>query len=209
MSTLDDPLMWGFVGFPTMDAGLARWVLAAEDICFKNRFLSYFFRLGKCIPISRGGGIYQENMNEALDVLGRGGWLHTFPEGRISQAGGPIGRLKWGTASLIHRSHVTPSSSPSSTPASSRWRGVDGGRPPVPLWRKHVRVVVGEPMEFDLPGLRETARSVSRGLTFRSLGWPRSQRDDLDEAAQRWLYMHISDRIQSAMEALRTTLHHK
>lgn len=39
--------MWGFEGFPTMDAGLARWVLAAEDICFKNRFLSYFFRLGK------------------------------------------------------------------------------------------------------------------------------------------------------------------
>lgn len=43
---LDDPVMWGFRGFPTMDAELARWVLAAEDICFKNSILSYFFRVG-------------------------------------------------------------------------------------------------------------------------------------------------------------------
>lgn len=43
--------------------------------------LGHFFGLrglamaGKCIPITRGGGIYQDNMNEALDVLGRGGWV--------------------------------------------------------------------------------------------------------------------------------------
>lgn len=43
---LDDPLMWGFKGFPVTDAKLARWVLAAEDICFKNTVMSYFFRLG-------------------------------------------------------------------------------------------------------------------------------------------------------------------
>lgn len=46
MSTLDDPLLWGFRGFPSFDPKLARWVLAAEDICFKNSLLSYFFRLG-------------------------------------------------------------------------------------------------------------------------------------------------------------------
>ncbi|KAL6312001.1 hypothetical protein AAG906_040294 [Vitis piasezkii] len=37
---------WGFKGFPSMDAKLARWVLAAEDICFKNALLLYFFWLG-------------------------------------------------------------------------------------------------------------------------------------------------------------------
>jgi len=46
MSTLDDPLMWGFKGFPTSDAKLGRWVLTAEDICFKNVVMSYMFRLG-------------------------------------------------------------------------------------------------------------------------------------------------------------------
>jgi hypothetical protein len=38
--------MWGFKGFPIFDSNLARWALAAEDICFKNSLLSYFFRIG-------------------------------------------------------------------------------------------------------------------------------------------------------------------
>ena len=46
LCSLDDPLIWGFKGFPSLDAKLARWVLAAEDICFKNSLLTYFFRLG-------------------------------------------------------------------------------------------------------------------------------------------------------------------
>lgn len=34
--------------------------------------------------------------------------LHTFPEGKVIQGDVPIRRLKWGTASLIVRSPVTP-----------------------------------------------------------------------------------------------------
>ncbi|XP_058009024.1 N-acylphosphatidylethanolamine synthase [Hevea brasiliensis] len=45
MSTWDDPVMWGFPGFPSFDTSLARWVLAAEDVCFKNPLLSYFFKI--------------------------------------------------------------------------------------------------------------------------------------------------------------------
>lgn len=33
---------------------------------------------GKCIPITRGGGIYQEHMNEALERLGDGEWVCTY-----------------------------------------------------------------------------------------------------------------------------------
>uniref|UniRef100_A0A0D3AUW4 Tafazzin family protein n=1 Tax=Brassica oleracea var. oleracea TaxID=109376 RepID=A0A0D3AUW4_BRAOL len=49
MSTLDDPVMWGgFKGLLlSLDPELARWVLAAEDICFKNPVFSYIFRTGK------------------------------------------------------------------------------------------------------------------------------------------------------------------
>ncbi|XP_025979601.1 N-acylphosphatidylethanolamine synthase isoform X3 [Glycine soja] len=108
MSTLDDPVMWGFKGFPIFDTNLARWVLAAEDICFRNALYSYIFRVGKCIPITRGGGIYQEHMNEALERLNDGEWLHTFPEGKVYQEDAPIRQLKWGTASLIVRAPITP-----------------------------------------------------------------------------------------------------
>lgn len=34
--------------------------------------------------------------------------LHSFPEGKVSQEQAPIRRLKWGAASLIVRSPVTP-----------------------------------------------------------------------------------------------------
>lgn len=206
MSTLDDPFMWGFKGFPTMDARLQRWVLAAEDICFKNPVFSYFFRLGKCIPITRGAGIYQEHMNEAIERLNDGGWLHTFPEGKVSQEDMPIRRLKWGTASLIVRAPVTPIVLP------IYHRGFEevmpekffrGKRPPVPLWSKNINIVVGEPLEFDLPKLKQMAMSLPHNKSLPLIGWPKSP-DGLDEPAQRHLYTTISEQIQSAMESLRS-----
>ena len=48
--SLDDPVMWGgFKGLLSLDPELARWVLAAEDICFKNPVFSYIFRTGKLL----------------------------------------------------------------------------------------------------------------------------------------------------------------
>ncbi|KAH9619751.1 hypothetical protein KSS87_000612 [Heliosperma pusillum] len=190
MSTLDDPLMWGFKGFPITDARLARWVLTAEDICFKNKVLSYCFRIGKCIPITRGGGIYQEHMNEALERLIDGEWVHTFPEGKVSQEDAPIQRLKWGTASLIVRAPVTPIILPIVHHGFHEVMPEDymfGRRPPFPLSNKHIKIVVGEPIEFDLPRLRETALAESRVDSSPRLGWPNISPYRLDEAAQRCL----------------------
>ncbi|KAJ4844911.1 hypothetical protein Tsubulata_002646 [Turnera subulata] len=206
MSTLDDPLMWGFKGFPVSDSNLARWVLAAEDICFKNPFFSYFFRLGKCIPITRGGGIYQPHMDEALQRLSDGEWLHTFPEGKVSQEDAPIRRLKWGTASLIVRAPVTPIVLPivhrgfEEVMPEKYWFG---RRPPLPLWNKSINIFVGEPIEFDLPKMKQAAISMSRNLSLPKTGWPSILPCGLDEASQRCLYSAISDQIHSVLENLR------
>ncbi|CAH9053194.1 unnamed protein product [Cuscuta epithymum] len=207
MSTLDDPAMWGFKGFPTCDAKLARWVLTAEDICFTNTVFSYFFRLGKCIPITRGGGIYQEHMNEAVDRLSSGAWLHTFPEGKVCQEDAPIRRLKWGTASLIARSPVTPIVLPIIHHGFEKVMPEEymfGRRPPFPLCNNKISIAVGEPMEFDLPVLRQMALSASGCSSFLSGQWPKTVEGGLDEAAQRYLYTTISDQIQTAMERLRS-----
>lgn len=206
MSTLDDPLMWGFKGFPITDAKLARWVLAAEDICFRNTVMSYFFRLGKCIPITRGGGIYQEHMNEALERLSDGEWLHTFPEGKVSQQDGPIRRLKWGTASLIVRAPVTPIVLPIFHHGFHKVMPEDylfGRRPPFPLINKHVKIIVGEPIEYDLPRLKEMALSESGDKSSPRRGWPTIVPYGLDEVAQRCLYSSISEKIQTVLESLR------
>ncbi|XP_010537712.1 PREDICTED: N-acylphosphatidylethanolamine synthase isoform X2 [Tarenaya hassleriana] len=217
-SLLDDPVMWGaFKGSPFFDPDFARWVLAAEDICFKNPVYSYIFRIGKCIPITRGGGIFQEHMNEALERLKDGAWLHTFPEGKVFQEDFPIRRLKWGTASLIARCPVTPIVLPiihrgfEEVMPENYFRGK---RPPVPLCGKNICIVIGQPIEFDLPEMVDSAVSASRLLDISSLPtpetkWPlvtvggsRTSRE-LDEASQRCLYAAISEKIQTAMEKLR------
>ncbi|RZC62840.1 hypothetical protein C5167_024610 [Papaver somniferum] len=190
MSMMDDPLMWGFKGFPTTDARVQRWVLAAEDICFRNSMLSYLFRLGMDVLSS----LILEHMEEALERLSDGAWDDA-----------PIRRLKWGTASLIDRAPVTP------IVLRIIYRGFEevlppksffGRRPPVPLWNKDIRIIVGEPIEFDLPQLRQTAISMSRGQSFDGVGWPTTSRHGLNEAAQRWLYTTISDKIRAVMEDL-------
>lgn len=79
-----------------------------------------------------------------------------------------------------------------------------GRRPPFPLCNKDVRIVIGDPIEFDLTRLRQTAKSMSRELPFPSVGWPDSSTHGLNAAAQQWLYTNISDRIRNVMQSLRS-----
>lgn len=78
-----------------------------------------------------------------------------------------------------------------------------GRRPPVPLCNKKISVIVGEPIDFDLPKMRKRAISTSHNFSLPSLGWPNTP-DGLDEAAQRCFYSAISEKIRTAMESLRT-----
>ncbi|EPS71039.1 hypothetical protein M569_03719, partial [Genlisea aurea] len=204
MSTLDDPLLWGVKDFPITDSNLGRWVLAAEDICFRSPVLSYFFRLGKCIPIRRGGGIYQEHMNEAVQRLTDGDWVHAFPEGKVCQEDAPIRRLKWGTASLIARAPVTPIVIPIAHRGFERVMPENymlGRRPLFPLTGKDISIIIGEPILFDVPKMKHAAVETSRNSSYPSHGWPRTA-CGLDEAAQVCLYTTISDQIRGTMEKL-------
>ncbi|KAG1326823.1 hypothetical protein COCNU_01G007570 [Cocos nucifera] len=77
-----------------------------------------------------------------------------------------------------------------------------GRRPPVPLWNKDIKIIVGQPIEFDLQSLKQTAKTVSRDSSIHDLGWPNTT-DGLDEAAQKWLDVCISDQIRTILERLR------
>ncbi|CAN1233871.1 N-acylphosphatidylethanolamine synthase [Linum perenne] len=133
--------------------------------------------------------------------------LHTFPEGKVNQEITPVRRLKWGTASLIVRSPVTPIVLPivhrgfqEVMPENYR----NGKRPRIPLTNKNINIIVGEPIEFDIPKLCSEAASTSHSLSFPTFGWPKLSRYGLDEAAQKCLYMNISEQLRTALQRLLT-----
>ena len=68
-----DPLIFSLLPVDyTMNPEKLRWSLGADDICFKNKALTWFFTKGKVMSIRRGDGIYQESMNKSVDLLRRG-----------------------------------------------------------------------------------------------------------------------------------------
>lgn len=78
-----------------------------------------------------------------------------------------------------------------------------GKKPPIPLFNKEIKIVIGEPITFDIPQLKQNAIDMSKDLSFVPAGWPNTTPCGLNEAAQRCLYSTISEKIRSVMERLR------
>lgn len=109
-SCLDDPGIWGATlrGWKHLcDRNIMRWSLAAHDICFTNRLHSYFFMLGKCVPVIRGAGVDQDAIHFCQEKLALGHWVHIFPEGGVNMTHEPK-RFKWGVGKLVWDCDVLP-----------------------------------------------------------------------------------------------------
>ena len=125
-STLDDPgvlsaaLPLSLFATDHLSGRAVRWSLCAREVCHSNPALSAFFRSGKTLAIERGGGVDQPSTRAAADALAEGGWVHVFPEGRVSPSG-RLGRLRWGVGALacgcVASGGRPPCSCPSTTPA--------------------------------------------------------------------------------------------
>lgn len=71
MSVVDDPFLWGCLPWRYYkDLDNIRWGLGAHNVCFQNKFLSYFFSLGKILPTERfGRGPFQDSIDGAIRLL--------------------------------------------------------------------------------------------------------------------------------------------
>lgn len=145
-SCFDDPGIWGTLRWRHLfRRSVMRWSLAAHDICFTTPSHSYFFALGKCVPVIRGNGVYQEAIDFCIERLRRGQWVHIFPEGRVNMSKESI-RLKWGIGRMIFESPVPPLVVPI-------WHiGMDDVLPNTPpyILRLHKRLTFnyGKPIDF-------------------------------------------------------------
>lgn len=163
-SCCDDPLLFGaclpMSTFTRLkNYKLLRWSLGAQEICHSSPLHSMFFQLGKVMPIVRGNGIYQPIMNEMIDELNNGHWVHIFPEGKVNEKKEFI-RLKWGVGRLVSDAVETPIVLPI-------WHmGYDDILPNQPPYRpqlgKRATVVVGKPIYFDslVKQMRENKNSA-------------------------------------------------
>ena len=146
ISTLDDPLIWGALLDDKqinelIKEGNMRWAVGARELTFTNALTSWFFGKGQVIPIVRGNGIYQPAMSKALEILQSGRWLHFFPEGRVVQYAGSVGRLKWGVGRLLAESKRDFTILP------MYLKGFDWMKPndQVPQLDHKLEIVIGEP----------------------------------------------------------------
>ncbi|XP_030376375.1 tafazzin homolog isoform X2 [Scaptodrosophila lebanonensis] len=145
-SCFDDPGLWGVLPVRYVCNTLRiRWSMAAHDICFTNKYHSWFFIYGKCIPVIRGIGVYQEAINLCIEKCALGHWVHVFPEGKVNMTKEEM-RLKWGVGRIIYESPKIPIILP-------MWHeGMDevlpNVEPYVLKWRKRVTLNIGQPLDL-------------------------------------------------------------
>lgn len=106
VSVLDDPLIWGALPAELWRSNKMRWVLGADNICFKSKALALFFSLGQVLSTRRfGAGPYQPSLDAAICLLNQGQWMHIFPEGFVHQPLPPyefsLKYFKWGISRMI------------------------------------------------------------------------------------------------------------
>ncbi|KAL6774096.1 PGA6 [Auxenochlorella protothecoides x Auxenochlorella symbiontica] len=154
-STLDDPALFSAIlplsyFFTEHQHGGMRWTLCAKELCYKNALLGQFFQSGKTLPIERGVGLDQLSLRSMGRAVGRGDWLHLFPESRVNYTG-TLGTLRWGVGKVIcDAMRHSGGRQPTVLPFYHTGMGeVMPYRAVVPSVGRWVHILVGQPVELE------------------------------------------------------------
>lgn len=154
-STLDDPGLLSAITplsyfFSEHRHHGVRWSLCAREMCYRNPLLAAFFQSGKTLPVDRGAGLDQLSMRGVGRAVGRGDWLHIFPEGRVVYTG-TLGALRWGVGRVVCDAVVASGGrAPVVLPFyHSGMARVMPYRARLPQVGQRVHVLVGEPVQIE------------------------------------------------------------
>ncbi|TKJ41718.1 hypothetical protein CEE37_03890 [candidate division LCP-89 bacterium B3_LCP] len=67
---------------------------------FKGPFFSFIMYASRCVPITRGKGVFQPGMERLIRVLKSGKIVHIYPEGTRTRSG-KLGKAKIGVGRLV------------------------------------------------------------------------------------------------------------
>ncbi|XP_038119539.1 tafazzin homolog isoform X3 [Culex quinquefasciatus] len=191
-SCFDDPGMWGLLTLRLLklrnvcNKNVIRWSMAAHDICFTNKLHSMFFMYGKCIPVVRGGGVYQPAIDLCIEKLKLGHWVHVFPEGKVNMTKEDL-RFKWGVGRIVYETPILPII--------------------IPIWHIGMETVLPNEPPYYLRTGKKLTYNFGEPIDLNSL-MESLRKDPVSEEQARKL---ITDRIQEEMMKLKEEterLHH-
>lgn len=74
-----------------------------------RRLYRWFFNQGQTLELFRGQGIFQPALDQAIEKLNEGNWVHVFPEGAVNLTRSTaMRRFKWGIARLLLEARTLP-----------------------------------------------------------------------------------------------------
>jgi len=129
---------------------------------YKNRLLSWYMDRVKCIPVERGKGIDQFSQKLVTKKLQEGNVVHIFPEGTRSRTGELLpGKAGVGKRIYESRVKVIPC-------YHEGLREVLPVGTHFPKFGKKIRIIIGEPVNFDeffkMENCPETWKAISEKI---------------------------------------------
>ena len=126
---------------------------------FRGPFFSFIMWASKCIPFTRGTGVFQPGMEKVIRILRRKCVIHIYPEGTRTRTG-EIGKGKIGVGRVVRESGVKV--------IPCYHKGLDKVLPighKIPKINKHIIIQVGEALRFDefmaMPNTPKTWQMIS------------------------------------------------
>jgi 1-acyl-sn-glycerol-3-phosphate acyltransferase len=126
---------------------------------FRGPIFSFLMWASKCIPFTRGQGVFQPGMERVIRLLKSKSVVHIYPEGTRTRTG-EIGKGKIGVGRIVRETGVKV--------IPCYHQGLDQVLPighKIPRFGKKVKVLVGEPLRFDeflqMPNTPKTWQMIS------------------------------------------------
>jgi len=161
VSMLDDAFVGTLVFMPRAiwDYRFIPYHLPERKNFFRGPLFSWLMYAAKCVPITRGQGVFQPGIEKLIRLLKRGNVVHIYPEGTRTRTG-DIGKGKIGVGRLVRETGVRV--------IPCYHSGLDQVLPigrKIPCFGKRVRIWVGEALSFEsfmeLPNTPKTWQMIS------------------------------------------------